>query len=561
MTGVIVATIAGMTDRPTTDTSVTILLAPGHAIVMTIATAAVTMRVMHATVGIRATGATATALAHLTATLFVFGRELPELTPNAAEREHRKICPRNEVEFGNYKLQQLGNEITVKEVSGQKTIRTYKLVCLEEFMIDGIVGDTVPESLIKVYPTIFAAVMQANNLGCSDFISLARISRHNMIKNCRDAYFPLDILDRTHLNRFYQTVKGPRFEAFSLGQSDNVKVYDFDRMYLNILKRTPSPSPRFNLYVDSTDFDSMYPECTFASALIEIKIRYSKIPPLPVRIAVGNDISTVFLTSVHESIRVWVSKPDLDLLSNYGYVHGRDFRVIEGSWIIPKGDIVYPFRDWMKTVTGLVDQHEIFKSLYQTGAQGGITSAFSNSYSSIHMAQNTFSPMISSHLFAKTRYLLMMASMEAKNQLNCSADGFQAIGGYPITQADGFTIRSTSPKTVLNFNTSRHDEDGSVYRSLILDDPSSPFIEYPINGVYSLGYTVASKRHAALGTTYSRAIKIYPTARGRSVDTPIDHVGQLLGDDIETYSPDISDLSMVASTMRRELKYTPRNEL
>jgi hypothetical protein len=93
MTGVIVATVAGMTDRPTTDTSVTILLEPGHAIVMTIATAAVTMRVMHATVGIRATGATATAtaLAHLTATLFVFGRELPELTPNAAEREHRKI--------------------------------------------------------------------------------------------------------------------------------------------------------------------------------------------------------------------------------------------------------------------------------------------------------------------------------------------------------------------------------------------------------------------------------------------------------------------------------------
>lgn len=91
MTGVIVATIAGMTDRPTTDTTVTILLEPGHAIVMTIATAAMTMRVMHATVGIRATGATATALAHLTATLFVFGRALPELTPNAAEREHRKI--------------------------------------------------------------------------------------------------------------------------------------------------------------------------------------------------------------------------------------------------------------------------------------------------------------------------------------------------------------------------------------------------------------------------------------------------------------------------------------
>jgi hypothetical protein len=100
-----------MTDRPTTDTSVTILLEPGHAIVMTIATAAMTVRVMHATAmmsatattvmpdwrhrvaiaGIRPTDATATALVHLTATLFVFGRAMPGLTPNAAEREHRKI--------------------------------------------------------------------------------------------------------------------------------------------------------------------------------------------------------------------------------------------------------------------------------------------------------------------------------------------------------------------------------------------------------------------------------------------------------------------------------------
>lgn len=112
MTGVIVATVAGMTDRPTTDTSVTILVEPGHAIVMTIATAAMTMRVMHATAmmpttatvmaddrhrvaiaGIRPTGAsaTATALVHLSATLFVFGRVMPGLTANAAEREQRKI--------------------------------------------------------------------------------------------------------------------------------------------------------------------------------------------------------------------------------------------------------------------------------------------------------------------------------------------------------------------------------------------------------------------------------------------------------------------------------------
>ena len=91
MTGVIVATIAGMTDRPMTEAAGTMMADAGHEAMMTIATAAMTMRVMHATVGIRATGATATALAHLTATLFVFGRALPELTPNAAEREHRKI--------------------------------------------------------------------------------------------------------------------------------------------------------------------------------------------------------------------------------------------------------------------------------------------------------------------------------------------------------------------------------------------------------------------------------------------------------------------------------------
>ena len=112
MTGVIVATIAGMTDRPTTDTSVTILPEPGHEIVMTVATAAMTVRVMHATAmmltaatvmadsghrvataEIRPTDATATAtaLVHLTATLFVFGRVMPGLTANAAEREHRKI--------------------------------------------------------------------------------------------------------------------------------------------------------------------------------------------------------------------------------------------------------------------------------------------------------------------------------------------------------------------------------------------------------------------------------------------------------------------------------------
>ena len=109
-TGVIVATIAGTTDRPTTDTSATILVEPGHAIVRTIATVAMTMRVTHATAmmpvtgtvmadgrhrvttaGIRATGATATALAHLSATLFDFDRAMPGLKPNVAEREHRKI--------------------------------------------------------------------------------------------------------------------------------------------------------------------------------------------------------------------------------------------------------------------------------------------------------------------------------------------------------------------------------------------------------------------------------------------------------------------------------------
>jgi len=93
MTGVIVATIAGMTDEPTTDTSVTILAEPGHAIVMTVGIAAMTMRAMHATAGTRATGetVTATALVHRTETLFIFGRAMPGLTPNAAEREHRKI--------------------------------------------------------------------------------------------------------------------------------------------------------------------------------------------------------------------------------------------------------------------------------------------------------------------------------------------------------------------------------------------------------------------------------------------------------------------------------------
>jgi hypothetical protein len=112
MTGVIVATIAGMTDRPMTETAEPLTAAAGHQAMMTIATAAMTVRVMHATAmmltaatviadsrhrvataEIRATGATATAtaLVHLTATLFVFGRVMPGLTANVEEREQRKI--------------------------------------------------------------------------------------------------------------------------------------------------------------------------------------------------------------------------------------------------------------------------------------------------------------------------------------------------------------------------------------------------------------------------------------------------------------------------------------
>jgi len=113
MTGVIVATIAGMTDRPMTEAAGTMMADAGHEAMMTIATAAMTMRVMHTTAmmpttatvmadgrhrvaiaAIRATGviATATAPLHLPATLFTFGRAIPgpTSTPNAAEREHRK---------------------------------------------------------------------------------------------------------------------------------------------------------------------------------------------------------------------------------------------------------------------------------------------------------------------------------------------------------------------------------------------------------------------------------------------------------------------------------------
>ena len=110
MTGVIVATITGVTDRPMTDTADTMMADAGHETMMTIATAAMTLHVMHAiemmpktasimadgthgvaTAEIRATGATATATApvHLTATLFIFGRAKP--TAIAAEHEHRKI--------------------------------------------------------------------------------------------------------------------------------------------------------------------------------------------------------------------------------------------------------------------------------------------------------------------------------------------------------------------------------------------------------------------------------------------------------------------------------------
>jgi len=83
MTGVIVATIAGVTDKPMTCTSEAMMADDGHKIMMPIATAE-----------IRATGATTTATApvHLTATLFTFGRAMPgpTPTPNGAEREHRK---------------------------------------------------------------------------------------------------------------------------------------------------------------------------------------------------------------------------------------------------------------------------------------------------------------------------------------------------------------------------------------------------------------------------------------------------------------------------------------
>ncbi len=147
------------------------------------------------------------------------------------------------------------------------------------------------------------------------------------------------------LERAYNSDKGGRMEARQLGTFDNVWCYDYTSAYAAIMADLPECDPIYCRWIDSPNYQ---PSAFYGFARCAVTVPNHEISPLCFRQPeAAEDFSLEGLRFPYGVGEVWLAKPEIDLLLDYGC----KVDIIEGSWGFPFGDRS-PFKVLLRALYG-----------------------------------------------------------------------------------------------------------------------------------------------------------------------------------------------------------------
>jgi len=444
------------------------------------------------------------------------------------------------------KLVRMGQILLFKEKHGER---------YRNFALNNVIHlnnyTEVPDELVIKSSLYLAAKLEYCGLFLPNMASQGSIARGNIIEEAYDGYFPLWILDNKLLIPFYNSIKGPSFRSFVIGDSPNTISSDLVLCYAYILLSTPSPSPYFCRYIQDIDY---HPEAAFCACKIWINVDMLEITPVGVRVAnmlwPEDDHNWHLPQTSSLTVYPWghikqvnVCLPMLwFLIEKLKLRLGKDFGIIEGLWVIPNGEPVYAWRDWARKIIKAVTLFPELKFLYQMAATGGKyrkgikVDEFEYTYEWPTFANEN--PAVLAHLFDMTRVLGLLGAAQCKKVKGFAADGWVSEGGVPdkigpikigAATYGPFPIKNTVLELYYQFDPLRHDEIisrdkhiGEFWRPLSEEYANEREMRYVVEATDNYGHTIRHEFH-------------YKASSGDSVpDKEPEVCGDTLGQEIPT---------------------------
>jgi hypothetical protein len=400
-------------------------------------------------------------------------------------------------------------------------------------------------------------------------MSLASNARANLMQDCKDGYFPLNLLDPKILKLFYESVKHPSFRSFVIGLSHNLIVSDLVRCYLHILKYSISPSLSYGKYIWDTDYhtDAAYCAC-------RIWINLDKMPLSPLNIRVGGWVfppnKDTFLPSWHIGIAYPYGKIDscvVDLPTLWYLVEelkmklGKDLGIIEGVWFIPYSK-VQAWRLWCSKIEHSLQMFPTEKWRYQIAPTGGKfprgkkVGEFQYQYQ--WEALSTESPIILAHLFSMTKILSILGAKQGKAIKNLAVDGWTGnksnisqIGPLQIgcVQYGPFPVKNTPVELFYQFDPVRHDEitdiketDKYMWLPRARACPDAQGIVFTSPSTFSFKEKWDDPQY--IGIPLIREQLLIPSMHDFIPDTPVTKVGDTLDGEITGHQPNVNNIPL-----------------
>jgi len=451
------------------------------------------------------------------------------------------------------KLLRIGQGILYKEKRGMvwRNYALYNVVHLNNF-------EEVPDELVVKSPLYLSVKLGHCGLILPNMASQGSIARGNILEDAYDGYFPLWLLDSQILTPFYDSIKGPSFRNFTIGDSPDTISSDLVLCYAYILMSTPSPAPFYCTYIKDINY---HPEATFAACKIWISVDQLEVTPIGVRIAqiLWPEDESILPITKNFTVYPWgdirevnVNLPMLwFLLERLKLRLGKDLGIIEGTWAIPNGAPVFAWRDWARKILKALSLFPELKFLYQMGPTGGkfqkATKVGEFKYEYEWVAFANENPIVLSHLFDMTRTLVLLGAHQCKKIKGIAADGWVSEGGVPDkigpVQIGGvtygpFPVKNTALENYYQFDQIRHDEiisrethKGEFWRPLAEEFADKPEIEYKVEMTDGYGHTISH--------TFS-----YKPSSGDNIPDRIPEVcGDTLNEEISTKPPHTSQVT------------------
>ncbi len=279
-----------------------------------------------------------------------------------------------------------------------------------------------------------------------DFKSVGRVAQDLIMRHCR--FQPRAPQEHTWMH--LQAFKGARMEGVIFGTSN---VYDYD-----IKSAFPSfvaelIGTRGMEWVVSTE---VIAEARYAAVLCDIQVNERLIRG-PIGVRYG-ERSLYFPVGYIPG--VWISKPEVDLLTNNPYL-GRIVKIHSGSWGVG-GPGIKPFRRLLRSLYALRSKDEFLEG-YLKLVMAALWGKFISTYVVVKdlgsgegwtQASSTYNPVFGSHVTAAMRCDLYLRSV-----------GFSVVGEF----VDGLSTTKPVPDVSPNGRFGELIEKGQGVMTLFSD--------------------------------------------------------------------------------------------